>query len=568
MSDASSPAPAGSRTSNLRRLYRVQYAPVIPLEPGAVIARKYRILRLLGEGGMGAVYKAERLSDGSRVAVKVMRSEHSVDATMAERFAREASVASRIASPHVAVIHDSGRADDGTMYLVMELLRGRSLFHYLDEKIVLPWREAAHIARDVAKGLDAVHGAGVVHRDLKPDNLFLCEDGRIKMLDFGIAKEWVPGWERGKIKGKPLTQAGIAIGTPLYMSPEAVTQSPVGPPTDLYALGAILFEMLTGRLLFEEEESVILMGHQLRTKPDRVRAVRPDLRVPAELDELVDRLLAKDPKKRPASASSVVEALDHVLGETASSDSGAWFMKSSADHRRDGAQGAALVAHEDGDGSLIDVSDETAPRGSEDRRFDRTQVEATPRGAAPTTETDAAHGLTALRASAPGTTRRLAAGRAAIAIAIGMALVATGAAAWIASGGGAVEPIVVPLSEASAAPSGPQLPATTPSEMRESSNEPAAAPEPPDVDVASVTIVFDVSPANARISHGGAALAGREVRVPRDGTSHEFLIEARGFVSQPVVVEASEDRTVRVALRSRPSGTRVGGTSGDIAREF
>jgi hypothetical protein len=351
-------------------MYRGAYAPVVPLRPGAIVGRAYRVGGMLGQGGMGAVYQAVHVESGEVLALKVMRSEHAADASMAERFEREALMAQRVKSPFVSGVRDFGRSEDGTMYLVMDLLRGKSLAQHLEDQMVLPWREGARIARDIARALDAVHSAGVLHRDLKPDNVFLCADGQLKLLDFGIAKEWGPGWEKGAIKGKPLTQAGTVLGTPLYMSPEAVTQSPLGPPTDLYALGALLFEMITGRLLFEEEQPVLLMGMHLRVKPDRVGSVRSDLGIPRELDALVEQLLAKEPKKRPASAAEVAEKLD-VLSKTVphTGTTGAFAPVSALEHRRAAAAlPTAITVHPmAGEGASPigegDLNDTTIPRG-------------------------------------------------------------------------------------------------------------------------------------------------------------------------------------------------------------
>jgi serine/threonine protein kinase len=513
---------------------------------------------MLGEGGMGAVYQAVRLTDEALVAVKVMRSQHAVDATMAERFEREAEMGGRIQSPHVCAIHDFGRADDGTMYLVMELLRGQSLYRFMDEQIVLPWREAVRIAREMALGLAAVHEAGVIHRDLKPDNVFLCHDGRIKLLDFGIAKEWASGWEKGKVTGKPLTQTGTVVGTPLYMSPEAVTQSPLGPPTDLYALGAILFEMVTGRLLFEEEEAVILMGHQLRSKPDRIRAVRPDLDVPPELDTLVDQLLAKTPTKRPPSARSVLTELDRIEALRRSRAVVPFVPVSAKEMRR----AAAQVPTE-----ITGAADTTTPRGPsepmpfDDTSFDEpTHLEPLPRGAAPTDPENEAAPAPALETSgqrAPALSSGPPRGWRAVGAMGAAAAVALGAAAlWLRSSAPVATPpehVVAPL------PTPPDEPSH------------AGGTEPVLVTPSTISVTFDVTPASARISEGGVAITEDVLTLPRDGATREYLIEARGRVPQRVRVEATEDRTVRVVLRARPSGTGAGGGgggSGDIAREF
>jgi serine/threonine-protein kinase len=300
----------------VRRPLRSYPPPASPLQTGSVVAGRYRIERLLGVGGMGAVYEATQVAIQRKVALKVVRSDFAGDSAMAARFQREARAASAVRHDNVVTVHDFGQTDDGTLFMVMELLAGESLLQKMRREGALPPREAVRIACEVVSALEAAHNAGVVHRDLKPDNIFLLEGwnpihGKLKVLDFGIARIVDRGGGDGRrAPDAGLTDVGQMLGTPRYMSPEAVARLPVGPAADLYALGAILFEMIAGRPVFEEKEPVILMGHHLRTPPPRLREVLPANKfVPRSLDDLVYQLLAKVPTDRPESAGKVRRAL-------------------------------------------------------------------------------------------------------------------------------------------------------------------------------------------------------------------------------------------------------------------
>ncbi len=286
------------------------------LSMGTTIAGRYRVERLLGSGGMGSVYEATQLAIGRRVAIKVLRPDVADDPFIEARFQREARAASSVHHPNVVVVHEFGRGDEGTLFLAMELLHGDSLLTRLRRLAkesgsgAMAPREAVRVASEIASALEAAHAAGVVHRDLKPDNVTLLASGGLKVLDFGIARilqnDERPDTSEDRAQ---LTDAQQVLGTPRYISPEAVARLPVGPAADLYALGAILFEMLTGRPVFLDKEPVILMGQHLRDAPPKLREVMPDLAAPIELEALVDELLKKLPTERPASASVVRQRL-------------------------------------------------------------------------------------------------------------------------------------------------------------------------------------------------------------------------------------------------------------------
>ena len=289
------------------RITKPDVASVAQLGQGSIVGGKYRIERVIGLGGMGAVYEATQLNIGRKVALKVVRADLLGDPTMAKRFQREATAAASVHHPSVVVVHEFGQTDEGTLFLVMELLEGESLAARLKRHHRIAPRDAVRITAEVLAGLEAAHEAGVVHRDLKPDNITLLASGGVKVLDFGIARivDRVDTPAPAGQDRSALTEVGQMLGTPRYMSPEAVARMPVGPSADLYAMGAILFEMLAGRPVFTEKEPVILMGHHLRTEPPRLRDVAPDLEVPPAVDEIIEQLLRKTPTDRPGSAENV-----------------------------------------------------------------------------------------------------------------------------------------------------------------------------------------------------------------------------------------------------------------------
>ncbi|MDQ3034323.1 MAG: serine/threonine protein kinase [Myxococcota bacterium] len=289
------------------------------LTPGVVVADRYRIQELIGQGGMGTVYRAEQIAMKREVALKVMHASvgEGGHAATTARFEREAQAASRITSPHVVTIHDFGHGDGDLLYLAMELLQGESLAHRILRKGTLPWREAVAITIQIARALQVAHGVGVVHRDLKPDNIFLVVDdtgaGQVKVLDFGIAR--LLGTEGPE--QSHLTSADLVVGTPLYMSPESCSRGAIGPAADLYSLGVIVFEMITGKPPFDEREPVLVMSRHLEARAPRVSERRPDLDVPASLEGTIAGLLEKKPSARPPNAAALIATLRKLSDSTA-----------------------------------------------------------------------------------------------------------------------------------------------------------------------------------------------------------------------------------------------------------
>ena len=265
------------------------------LAPGAMVG-EYQIEGVLGEGGMGVVYAAIHPVIAKRAAVKVLKPELSVNRDMVERFVQEARAVNQIGHPNIIDIFAFGALADGRSYFVMERLRGESLGERLGRER-LGVRDALAIADRIVDALAAAHDAGIVHRDLKPDNVFLVESKaalpQVKLLDFGIAKLMAPG---------PLaerTATGSMVGTPAYMSPEQARGQNVDYRTDIYALGAMLYAMLTGHLVFECASAAETIAAHLMTPPPPPSVYGP---IAPQLEALVLAMLAKDPAARPSLA--------------------------------------------------------------------------------------------------------------------------------------------------------------------------------------------------------------------------------------------------------------------------
>jgi serine/threonine-protein kinase len=274
------------------------------------VVNNYRVVSLLGAGGMGSVYLAEHPVIGRRAAIKVLRRELAEDLGLVERFVNEARAANAIRHPNIIEIIDVGRLPSGLPYLMMELLEGTSLAEAISRSGRLPIDRAADILAQAASALSAAHAKGIVHRDLKPDNLYLCPDDsvpageRVKVLDFGIAKL------RGELgSNSAKTQAGAVMGTPPYMSPEQCRglSDEIDHRTDIYALGIILYEMLCGAPPFVSAGwGEIVLAH-LTQAPPRPRSKNPE--VPEALEQLILKALAKKADDRFASAAEMRAAL-------------------------------------------------------------------------------------------------------------------------------------------------------------------------------------------------------------------------------------------------------------------
>lgn len=278
---------------------------------GQTIGGGYRIDRLLGTGGFGAVYRATQLSMRRPVAMKLLHSRHLRDRRQFRRFYKEAEAASRLSSPHVVRVHDFGVDDErGLPFIVMEYLQGHVLSDLIDPASPCDPRRACEVLSQVARALADAQQHNIVHRDLKPDNIFLLSTATgedfVKVMDFGIAKIYEP--ETGE--SDHLTSTGAAIGTPRYMSPEQVMSSQVDSRSDFYSLGCILHELLTGRPLFDAADRLSLVMMHVSNPPPELPAMLPTGKPRSQaLHGLHQALLAKEPDNRPASATDLVAFL-------------------------------------------------------------------------------------------------------------------------------------------------------------------------------------------------------------------------------------------------------------------
>jgi tRNA A-37 threonylcarbamoyl transferase component Bud32 len=278
---------------------------------GTVLDRRYRLDELIGSGGMAFVYRATHTLIGKKHAIKVMRPELARDPELVRRFLREAQVVSSIKHPNVVDISDFGTRSDGRAFYVMEFLRGRTLADRIDNGGgPLQPEEALGIALQICQGLQAAHDQGVVHRDLKPENIFICDakpgkEPQVKLLDFGIARA-----------GQRITIAGAVLGTPEYMSPEQAKGLDVDHRADIYGLGVILFEMLTGLVPFRSDDVALTMQSHIHAEPPTLASINTELAYLARTDQALRKLLAKDPDDRPRAAKSAAELLrDAIRGD-------------------------------------------------------------------------------------------------------------------------------------------------------------------------------------------------------------------------------------------------------------
>jgi serine/threonine-protein kinase len=272
---------------------------------GSVIDGRYSVVGLLGRGGLCSVYRADDKKGGNQVAVKVLPKDRAGQPEMAARFSREAAAGKRIKHENVVAITDTGKLAGGAMYLVMELLHGRSLEAELTSGGRIPPARAIELGRQVLSGLEVAHAMGIVHRDIKPDNIMIEKrDGRdlVKLVDFGIASN-----EKAAIK---LTAMGVAFGTPEYISPEMAKGLEVDARADLYSVGVVLFHAVTGQLPFPLKAMNALLLAHVNTPAPPPRTVAPDAGISPALEAVILRALAKMPEERFASAQAMREALE------------------------------------------------------------------------------------------------------------------------------------------------------------------------------------------------------------------------------------------------------------------
>lgn len=272
---------------------------------GSLIGQKvgdYEIVARVGSGGMGAVFEARHPVIGKRIAVKVLHPVFAKDPKVLDRFLNEARVVNAIGHPAIVDIFSIGQTSDGLPYFLMEFLKGQSLADVLAAEGTLAIPRALELTRQLLEVLDKAHSAGVVHRDLKPQNLFieeLASGPRLRVLDFGIAKSMTA-------ELKQMLTGSAILGTPGYMAPEQINSEPITPRTDLFSVGAVLFELVTGRQVYAGQSVGQLLMKALYEEPPLASSVKP---IPAAVDAFIARLLARESSRRPASAAEALSML-------------------------------------------------------------------------------------------------------------------------------------------------------------------------------------------------------------------------------------------------------------------
>ncbi len=310
---------------------------------GRTLEGRYTIVARIGAGSMGTVYRAKQHAMGREVAIKILRGDRAADESAKARFMREARANSLLASPNTVTVFDFGQSESGEFYLAMELLEGESLGQRLTRLARLPPAIAVDAARQALRSLAEAHAKGIIHRDLKPDNLFFARvvtgsmrpppmsgggppgalgkghEEIVKVLDFGIAKMLDPD---AQPMGVVETQAGTVFGTPRYMSPEQAQGKPLDARSDLYSLAVILYQMLTGRPPFTDDDAVVVMARHIKSTPKKMSEVAPDANIPRELEAVVMRTLAKTPEERPETAEVLAGELLAALEAQGATTSG------------------------------------------------------------------------------------------------------------------------------------------------------------------------------------------------------------------------------------------------------
>jgi serine/threonine protein kinase/WD40 repeat protein len=298
---------------------------------GTVIRGKFRILRKVGQGGMGAVYEALHLRFNERRALKVISPDVASDPDFVKRFEREAILTRRLQHPNAVRVDDIEEAEDGRPYIVMEFVEGQSLKRLIQEAGPLPVPRVCSIVAQVAAALEAAHQLGMVHRDIKPDNIVLLSTRageQAKVLDFGIAK-----LKESRLGDTQLTATGVVIGTPQYMSPEQALGKrgeELDGRSDLYSLGVVMYQMLTGELPFSADTTLALLHAHAFEPPRPIAEVRPDLQLPGSISRLVMRCLEKRREDRPASAQALIDELRQAAPEATGKPRAAELMATRA----------------------------------------------------------------------------------------------------------------------------------------------------------------------------------------------------------------------------------------------
>src|SRR5215510_1362981 len=271
---------------------------------GRTIRGRFRVLRKLGEGGMGVVYLADQISFHRRVALKVLHGHYARDEEFIERFQREAHLAAMLNHAHIVTVYDFDQGEDGSLFIAMEYVEGRDLGEII-QRGRIGLREAVRFARQIAEGLDMAHRAGVIHRDIKPENIMVSSpNNEVKLMDFGIASM------KDTDEMSRLTRTGTIVGTPTYMAPERIERGQTDEKTDIYSFGILLYEMLTGDVPFSAPTPAAILVKQLQEIPRSLRMSRAE--IPAALEAVVMQAIEKEPQKRQANMGKIAQTLRKI----------------------------------------------------------------------------------------------------------------------------------------------------------------------------------------------------------------------------------------------------------------
>jgi serine/threonine-protein kinase len=509
---------------------------------GKIIAERYFVERLLGVGSMGLVYRCRHTVLDKTVAVKIIRQDLAQDAESVGRFMTEARSASAIGSEHIVEVLDFGTLPDGASYIVMEYLEGLTLGEALDGPSGVSLGDALDIAIQMSEALGAAHAAGVVHRDLKPDNVFLLQSEQgffVKILDFGIAKIMQ--------SGQKLTVAGSVIGTPHYMSPEQATGARTDARTDVYSLGVIMYEMACGKVPFDAENPLAVISMQVTDEPPPLRKRMPFGRtLPQGLDTVIHKCLAKDTIDRFSTMQDVRAALERIAG------GGVPLVAPPSSQRDAGTESYIEELNQDTDFRELHAG------GRRRRWIARGALTLLFGGMAAGAFVIARPYVAAMTAAA--LTVMPAAGTAAngsVAATPGAANAALGANGPAAPSG--------TLAANGAAPSSNTMPAGSTSGATNAATTLASGASAPDASVVHVALIL--FPLNAHVFDGDKDLGMMPITIDvKPGTSKVVTVMRKGYVTRPLKLDGSKTRIV-VGLVSEAAAAKRHGKSLDEAVE-
>jgi len=551
---------------------------------GRTVNGRFKITSLLAKGGMGRVYRAEQSPLGRVCALKILTTtyEGEHDPEFHKRFFLEASIASKITHPNSVTIFDYGQTEDDIYYMAMEYLEGVTLHRAIRLAGFFPEERAAHVGRQVCRALREAHALGCIHRDLKPANIFLTEHGDepdfVKVLDFGLVKN-VLG------EGKPeeqLTQTGLFMGSPKYMAPEQIRGERVDVRTDIYSLGIIMYEMLTGKVPFERLTSLNTLMAQVNDKPPALRETNPGVNVSAEMEDLVIQCMAKDPNDRASSMDEVLASLKRLTapgmgltGEYRALGSAASGAYSRADQTPGPHRGPASGVPSSGEVSGTMASGAAAADGPSVSVSMTSMPMTRPSVAADGSGSVAPPGP----ASVPPPDFRRKNTRNMGAIAGGVALVALAAFFFVRASTPSTSTVADPQQPTAPSAAAPPTPVAPPPTTAAAANGAIANPVAPPPAPTTLSVHFVTDPPGASVKENGAELCAAtpcDHSYPADSTvEHKILINHPGYRPETRVVHASDAQVALtlVAMKAwapppRPATPKPGESAGAAPQGF